>query len=320
MRFVNFDHETSKLDFVRHRKTFFGITLAYLLTGIILLATMGLNLGIDFESGTTVDVLTEEAVTAEEIENEFQSIGFEPDDVVLAGDNNEIGRASFIGGLDQQESMQIQSHFEEEYGAVPNVSTVSPIVGQELAQNAIISVLIATVGIIIYVTIRFELLYGIAAIVALFHDALFIITVFAILQMEVNIPFIAAVLTIIGYSINDTIVTFDRIRENMEREEKVETFEKLAQVVNKSLVQTLARSINTVLTVVFAAGALLVFGGDGLRVFSLALVVGLAAGTYSSLFIAAQLWCIMKYRSIKRKLAKQAEEERKLALQENSTT
>ncbi|MDQ0254255.1 preprotein translocase subunit SecF/SecD/SecF fusion protein [Evansella vedderi] len=298
---MNFDHETTKLDFVKHRNKFFIFSGGLLLLGIILLATIGLNLGIDFRSGTTIDVLTEESATAEEIRSEFESIGLVPDDITLAGDQNEIGRAAFIGALNQEETLEIQRHFEEVYGNTPTVSTVTPIVGEELARNAIISVLIASIGIIIYVTIRFEFLYGISAIVALFHDALFILVVFSILQVEVNIPFIAAVLTIVGYSINDTIVTFDRIRENIKYEKRIKGFDDVARVVNKSLVQTLARSINTVLTVVFAAGALFIFGGEALRAFSLALVIGLVAGTYSSLFIAAQLWLVLKSKQLEKR-------------------
>ncbi|UTR09267.1 protein translocase subunit SecF [Evansella sp. LMS18] len=298
---MNFEHENTKIDFVKHRKKFFIFSGLLLMTGVILLVTLGLNLGIDFRSGTTVEVLADETVTAEEIAGEFQELVLEPDDITLAGGTNDIARAAFIGALGQQETLEVQAHFEELYGNTPNVSTVTPIVGEELARNAIISVLIAAVGIIIYVTIRFEFLYGISAIIALFHDALFILTVFAIAQMEVNIPFIAAVLTIIGYSINDTIVTFDRIRENMSYEKRVKTFDDLARVVNKSLVQTLARSINTVLTVVFAAAALFIFGGEAIRTFSFALVVGLVAGTYSSLFIAAQLWMVLKWKQLQRK-------------------
>ncbi|WP_084405620.1 protein translocase subunit SecF [Alteribacter aurantiacus] len=297
---MNFDHQETKLDFVKHRKKFFLFSATLLTLGIILLSTIGLNLGIDFSSGTTIDVLADETVTEQEVIDEFVSIGLTPDDVILAGDNNDVGRASFIGVLGQQDVLEAQRHFEDVYGNTPTVSSVTPIVGEELARNALISVLIATVGIIIYVSIRFEFWYGVAAIIALFHDALFILAFFSIIQMEINIPFIAAVLTIIGYSINDTIVTFDRIRENMKLEKRVKDFEDVARVVNKSLVQTLARSINTVLTVVFAAGALLIFGGEGIRTFSLALVVGLVAGTYSSLFIAAQLWLVFKSRQLKR--------------------
>lgn len=300
MKLVNFDHEETKLDFIKHHKKFFAFSAIFLFVGVILLLTLGLNLGIDFKSGTTIDVLSDESVAVNEIIEEFEDIGYSPDNVVLAGDTNEIGRASFIGGLTQEQTLEVQSHFDEVYGHTPGVSTVTPIVGEELAKNAIISILIAAAGIILYVTIRFEFLYGISAIIALFHDALLILVVFSIVQMEVNIPFIAAVLTIVGYSINDTIVTFDRIRENMSYEKKIKDFDDLARVVNKSLVQTLSRSINTVLTVIFAAGALFVLGGEGLRTFSFALVVGLVAGTYSSMFIAAQVWLVLKSRQLKK--------------------
>jgi len=300
VKLVNFDHEETKLDFIKHHKKFFAFSAIFLFVGVILLLTLGLNLGIDFKSGTTIDVLSDESVAVNEIIEEFEDIGYSPDNVVLAGDTNEIGRASFIGGLTQEQTLEVQSHFDEVYGHTPGVSTVTPIVGEELAKNAIISILIAAAGIILYVTIRFEFLYGISAIIALFHDALLILVVFSIVQMEVNIPFIAAVLTIVGYSINDTIVTFDRIRENMSYEKKIKDFDDLARVVNKSLVQTLSRSINTVLTVIFAAGALFVLGGEGLRTFSFALVVGLVAGTYSSMFIAAQVWLVLKSRQLKK--------------------
>ncbi|SES19030.1 protein translocase subunit SecF [Salisediminibacterium halotolerans] len=305
---MNFDPENTRLNFVNQRKKFFLLSGVFMLAGIILLSTVGLNLGIDFSAGTTIDILAEEPVTEEEIASEFAEVGYEPDDITLAGDDGEVGRVQFIGDLGQEETLEIQSHFEDVYGNTPTVSTVTPIVGEELAQNAVISVLIASIGIILYVTLRFELIYGVSAIIALFHDALFILIVFSIVQFEVNIPFIAAVLTIVGYSINDTIVTFDRIRENMAKEEKVEEFADVARVVNKSLVQTLARSINTVLTVLFAAGALFILGGEALRSFSFALVVGLAAGTYSSLFIAAQVFLQFKTRQLRKQREKAAEE------------
>lgn len=272
-----------------------------MIVGTIILFTLGLNLGIHFRSGSTIDILADRTLTETELMDEFESIGMTPDDLTLAGDNNERGRAAFIGGLSQEETILIQNHFNEVYGNTPTIDTVTPIVGNELAKNAIIAVLIASLGIVIYVSFRFEYLYGISAIIALLHDALFILIVFSILQIEVNIPFIAAILTVIGYSINDTIVTFDRIRENLTFEKKIRGFEDLARVVNNSLIQTLTRSINTALTVLFAAVALFLFGGESIRSFSLAIVIGLLAGTYSSMFIAAQLWLVLKTRQLKKK-------------------
>lgn len=306
---MNFNYGDSKLDFVKHRKKFFIFSGLLVIIGAILLSTVGLNLGIDFESGTKIELLGQETLTAEEVNSEFAAIDLVPDSVLLAGDRNEMAYATFIGVLTQEEILKVQRHFNASFGAEPNISTVTPTIGRELARNAFYSVIFAAIGIVIYVTIRFELLYGVAAIVALLHDAFFIITVFSITQMEVNLPFIAAVLTIVGYSINDTIVTFDRIRENLSYEKKVRGFEDLARVVNKSLIQTLARSINTVLTVVFAAAALLIFGGEAIRTFAFALLVGLVAGTYSSLFIAAQLWLVWKSKSLQKKRFKTAENE-----------
>lgn len=306
---MNFNLGESKLDFIKHRNKFFIFSALLILTGVIFLSTIGLNLGIDFESGTKVEVLSNETLTAKQVNAEFAEIGLVPDSVLLAGDRNEMAYATFIGVFTQDEIVKVQRHFNEKFAAEPNISTVTPTIGRELARNAFYSVIFASIGIVIYVTIRFELLYGIAAIVALLHDAFFIVTVFSITQMEVNLPFIAAVLTIVGYSINDTIVTFDRIRENLSYEKKIRDFDDLARVVNTSLIQTLARSINTVLTVVFAAAALLFFGGEAIRTFSFALLVGLVAGTYSSLFIAAQLWLIWKSKSLQKKRFKTAENE-----------
>jgi preprotein translocase subunit SecF/SecD/SecF fusion protein len=298
---MSFNFQNREIDFVKHRKKFFVFSGAFTLIGIILLLTLGLNLGIDFESGSRVDLLASETLTAEAVEEEFAKLGLLPDDIQLAGDNNEMASVGFIGVLTPGEITEIQAHFSAEYGSEPSVSTVDPIIGYELARNALLAVLIASIGIIIYVTIRFELLYGIAAIVALLHDAFFIIAVFSLLQIEVNVPFIAAVLTIVGYSINDTIVTFDRIRENMKLSKRVKDFEDLSKIVNTSLVQTLARSINTVLTVIFAAAAIFIFGGEAIRSFAFALLVGLVAGTYSSMFLASQLWLIWKAKQINKK-------------------
>ncbi|WP_332631226.1 protein translocase subunit SecF [Halalkalibacter flavus] len=298
---MSFNFQNREIDFVKHRKKFFAFSGLFTLLGIVLLLTLGLNLGIDFESGSRVDLLSTEPITQEEVMEEFAQIGFTPDDVQLGGDQNEMASVGFIGVLSPEEINEIQAYFASAYGHEPSVSTVDPIIGAELARNALISVLIASVGIIIYVTIRFELLYGIAAIVALLHDAFFIIAVFSLLQIEVNVPFIAAVLTIVGYSINDTIVTFDRIRENTKLAKRVKDFDDLASIVNKSLVQTLARSINTVLTVVFAAAAIFIFGGEAIRSFAFALLIGLVAGTYSSMFLASQLWLIWKANQLKKK-------------------
>ncbi len=290
------------IDFVKQRKKFFIASSLMVLTGIILLLTMGLNLGIDFESGTRVEILSDKQLTEDQVRNEFEKVGIDHElkEVNISGNNSEIGVARFIGVLSKEEIGEVKTYFNDLYGAEPNISTVSPTVGKELARNAFIAVMIASVGIILYVTIRFEIFFALAAIVALLHDAFFIIMLFSLLQMEVDLTFIAAVLTIVGYSINDTIVTFDRIRENIKYRKKIKSYDDLAEVVNLSLQQTLRRSINTTLSTIFAAAALLIFGGEAIRNFSFALLIGLAAGTYSSLFIASQLWLVWKGKQLER--------------------
>ncbi|WP_243290722.1 protein translocase subunit SecDF [Bacillus sp. FJAT-47783] len=298
-----------RVDFVKNRKRFFFLSSIMVIAGILVLFIAKLNVGIDFASGTRIEVLANDRLTAGEVQSEFEAIGLEPNEVILSGNNDEIGVARFVGVLEKDKIAEVKDHFQKQFGSEPNVSTVSPMVGKELARNALIAVLIASVGIIIYVSVRFEFFMALAAIVALIHDAFFTIAFFSITRLEVNITIIAAVLTVIGYSINDTIVTFDRIKENMKKKKRVKTFADLAEIVNKSLQQTFTRSINTVITVIFAVVALLIFGSSSILNFSIALLIGLISGTYSSLFIAAQLWLVWKGKQLKKKSTSHKQEE-----------
>jgi len=286
-------------DFIKHSKKFFLFSIALTIAGVISLFAMGLNLGIDFTSGTRIEVTSSQPIEAKELSDYFEQLGHKPEDVVLSGTDGKTGVVRLIGVLDKQEIAKIKSELKTTYGHEPNISTVSPVVGKQLARNALIAVLISSIGIILYVTIRFEWRMALAAIIALLHDAFFIITVFSLTRLEVDLTFIAAVLTIIGYSINDTIVTFDRIRDLMKKR-KVKTVDDLRHIVNRALQQTFTRSINTVLTVLFTVIALLLFGSEAIRNFNLALLAGLLCGVYSSLFIAAQLWLVWKGNALKK--------------------
>ncbi len=290
-----------RFDFAKHKNKFFIASGIMVIVGIAVLAIFKMNLGIDFVSGTRVEILAEQTITQDEITEELAKLELEPKEVLISGDNNEIGVARFDEDLSKDEVNQVKAHFHDIYGADPNVSTVSPTVGKEIARNAFIASLIAALGIIIYVAFRFEWLMGLAAIVALAHDAFFVIVFFSITRLEVDITFIASILTIIGYSINDTIVTFDRIRELYKKKKRIKTYEDLALIVNRGLRQTLGRSVNTAITVIFTSVALLIFGGQAITNFSFALTIGLVAGMYSSIFIAAQLWLVWKTKQITRK-------------------
>ncbi|MDQ0244578.1 SecD/SecF fusion protein [Bacillus fengqiuensis] len=294
------------IDFVKYRKWFFTFSIVITLLGILSLAIFKLNVGIDFASGTRVEISANQAISTQAVKEELKELDLEPKDVIIAGNNNDVGVARFIGVLSKDEIGELKTHFKEKYGHEPNVSTVSPTVGKEMARNALIAVLISSIGIIIYVTVRFEMIMAVAAVIALLHDAFFIITFFSLTRLEVDLTFIAAVLTIVGYSINDTIVTFDRMREHINMR-KIKTKEDLMHIVNRSLRETFTRSINTVLMVVLTVIALLIFGSESIRNFSIALLVGLLMGVYSSLFIAAQLWLVWKAKSLNK--PSQVEEE-----------
>lgn len=299
---MNFDREKFGFDFVKHRNKYFIFSGSLILVGIIVLALFGLNLSVDFEGGTRVEILIEnEDFTADEINAVFAEIGFQPGETRIAGNQNEYAVALFPGALNKEEMDKIEKAFIDKYGPEVGLSeiTVSAGIARELARSAIIAVLLASVGIVIYVSIRFEYRFGISAIIALLHVAFFVITVFSILRLSVDLTFIAAILTAIGYSINDTIVIFDRIRENM-KTAKLKTLTDLRNLVNRSIVDSLARSINTSLTMVFVAGALYLFGGESIRNFSFALLVGVIIGTYSSIFIASQIWYVWKSKEIQK--------------------
>ncbi|ALA51281.1 protein translocase subunit SecF [Shouchella clausii] len=298
---MSFNPEKWNVDLTKHRKRFFIGSGLSIVLGIVLLLTFGLNLGVDFESGSNVEIQADQTLTQEQLLDDFAAINesYTPN-ITLGGEQSQSATARFTVELSKDEITAIQTYFQDKYGHSPNVSTVSPLVGQELARNAILSVLIASLGIVIYIGFRFHFLYGVSAVIGLLHDAFIIIALFSLFQVEINVPFIAAVLTVVGYSINDTIVTFDRMRENINKEKEIKSFEHLAQIVNKSLLQVLTRSINTVLTVLFAAVALLIFGGEAIRSFSLALVIGLIAGTYSSMFLCAQIWLVWEWKRQKK--------------------
>ncbi|MEK3890609.1 protein translocase subunit SecDF [Bacillus sp. FSL K6-3431] len=290
-----------RFDFVKHRKKFYVISTVLLLSGLIILSIFRFNLGIDFSSGTRVEIDGGKPLTAQEVKTELDSIKLTSEEIVLSGTNNEIAVARYKDALSAEKVAMLKTHFNEKYGTEPNVSTVSPTVGKELLKNAFYALIIAAIGIIIYVSFRFEFAMGLSSVLGLVHDAFFIIAFFSLTRLEIDLTFIAAVLTIIGYSINDTIVTFDRIRENMVAKKRFKTEEDIAEVVNKGLQQTLTRSVNTVLTVIVTVVTLLILGSESIQNFSIALLVGLLAGTYSSIFISAQLWYDLKVRELKKK-------------------
>jgi preprotein translocase subunit SecF len=295
---------TYSIDFVGKRKLFFGISILLIISGVVSLFVQQLNLGIDFVSGTRLDISLGKQVNIDESKNVLTKLGYHNPNARVGGKKSDVLIFRTSETITAAKVSEISNAFNKVFKTKVSIQSqvVDPIIGRELARNAIIATLLACVAIVIYVSIRFEHRFALAAVITLFYDALFTIGIFSIFQIEVDVVFIAAILTIIGYSINDTIVIFDRIRENFNREQP-KKWEDLASMVNESIQQTLVRSINTVVTVLLAALALVLLGGESIRNFSLALILGLVSGAYSSIFIASQIWIIWTWRSIQKKLA-----------------
>lgn len=292
-----------RFDFINPRKKFFAGSAIVFVLGIIILFALKLNLAIDFTSGYRVEILAKESITQQELADELKKLDMVTDDIVISGNNQNIGVARFKGEevLTKAKVAEVKDHFKEVWDADTNISNVTPTVGKEIAKNALYGLLITSLGLIVFVTFRFEWRMAVPAVIALMYAAFIIIPFFSVTRMEVDLNFIAALLTVVGYSINDTIVTFDRIRENMQKRKKVKTKEEIIEIANKSIRQTLGRSVNTVLMVVLSVVALMLFGSESIRSFSVALTVGLLVGTYSSVFIATPLWVEWKQKELQKK-------------------
>lgn len=289
----------TKINYVKYGSKFAVVSVIIIVIGAIVFATKGFNLGIDYQAGSTVTLDTNEKITKKQLRTDFKKEGLtvrgiEENNGELTVDIKDVLKPKTISKLTKK--------FATEYDAEVDISVVSNIVKEELTKNAILSVLISMIGIIIYISIRFKLSYAIASVTALVHDVLIVFALFAIFRLEISVMFIAAILAIIGYSINNTIVTFDRIREGLEKvDDKKLTKEKLCEVVNESIGATLLRSIYTAITTLLPIIALIILASSGILTFNLAMLFGLIAGTYSSLFLAGYIFYLFEQKNIGKK-------------------
>ena len=278
---------------VEKSKIWFAFSLILIAISIGSLFINGLNFGIDFIGGTivTIELNTPfETSDAKALIEEFDSSA----DVTYAGEAKTQVIISTKKDLSTEERQALFSKFQEKYNLADtdllSIDTVSPSIGEEMANSAMIAAVVAVLLMLVYITFRFEFMFGLAAVIALIHDLIIVLGVYSIFQIQVNSPLIAALLTILGYSINDTIVVFDRIRENRPKFGKYD----FASLVDTSVTQTLRRSINTSFTTLLAISALYIFGVPAVQDFALPLIVGIVCGTYSSIFVASTLWCKFK--------------------------
>lgn len=292
--------EETHIDFIGKRYIAFALSLLLVIGSLALVMTKGLNFGIDFTGGTLIEIRLEEQPDLVEMRKSMAGLGIgsvsiqefgEPTDVMIR-----LGQQE--GGEDAQQQAidKVRSALDERYGDdkvdYRRTEFVGPQVGEELKKAGFLAVLFSLAGILIYIWLRFEWQFGVASIVALVHDTALIVGLFALTQMEFNLATVAAILMIAGYSINDTVVVFDRIRETLRKYKK----KPLPELFNMAINEMLSRTIMTSVTTLLALFSLWLFGGEVIRGFVDALLIGIVVGTYSSVFIAAPVLLFMNLR------------------------
>jgi preprotein translocase subunit SecF len=285
-------------DFWRHRWMGYAISLIVVFASIGLLATKGLNFGIDFTGGTLIEIRTEQVADLGQMRSDLNALGLgdisiqefgAPEDLLLRvpeQPGDETAQTAAIAS--------VRAALDAEYSPIDyrRVEFVGPQVGEELKSKGIWATVLAMLGIAIYIWFRFEWQFGVGALAALFHDIIAILGFFALTGLTFDLAALAAVLTVAGYSVNDTVVIFDRIRDTMRKYRK----QPMVEIVNRAINDTLARTVVTGLTTLLALAALAVFGGEVLRGFVLSIMVGVVIGTHSSIFVAALLLMYLKVR------------------------
>ena len=299
-----------KFDIAGHRKIWFLISLVLIIPGFICMGMRGFNFGIDFTGGTIMDLRFEQPVTLSDVRASLAKYDLDGSTIQLAGAESGIESSENVMirtvDLEENQRKEVMASLTQDVGpyTVLREEKVGATIGGELITNAVLALVISWALIILYVAYRFEWRFGVSAVLALIHDIIIVLAVFSLTQRQIDSSFIAALLTIVGYSINDTIVIFDRIRENLKLH-----FRRggdINELVNRSIYQTLTRSLYTVFTVLFTTFALYWFGGETTKDFAFALLVGFASGCYSSIFIASQLWIELKNRTERRPAVKPA--------------
>ncbi len=281
---------------VKNYKIFFSITIIFLLIGLGSIITRGFNLGIDFTGGSIVDLTFENPVSVAQVRDVLKEhdkvnsiIQLENSDGKTEA-NSVLIRTGVVGDAELRATM---SDLQSKLGSyqIQRVEQVGATIGSELVQQAAIAIFLSWILMIAYITFRFEFKFAIAAIIALIIDVLVVLSYFSLFHMEMDSSFVAALLTVVGYSVNGTIVIFDRIRENLKIHRRSES---LGDMVDNSIWQCMTRTIYTVATSLFAIISIFLFGGETIHNFSFAMMVGFASGAYTSIFLAGPMWLFLK--------------------------
>jgi preprotein translocase SecF subunit len=293
---IHFIPDDTKIPFLKWRNIAIGASLIGVVAAIVLFLAAGLNYGIDFRGGTLIQIKTPQAADIGALRGQVGGLGLGDVEIQEFGAPNEvlIRLVQQPGGdVEQQQAVNKVKAALGDTVEYERVEVVGAKVSGELVQEGIIAVLVAIVAVLIYIWFRFEWQFSVGAVVALVHDVMLTIGLFSLLQLDFNLSIIAAILTIVGYSLNDTVVVFDRVRENLRKYKRTD----LAELLNMSINDTLSRTILTSGTTLIALGSLYIFGGEVIRGFTFAMIWGVVIGTYSSIFIASPL---LLYLGVKR--------------------
>ena len=295
-----FIKKTPKIKFIENRKKSYVFSVFFAIISIFSIWLKGLNFGIDFKGGLLVEIKLENNIELESLRNNIEALNYGDFTLQKLDNSNDNFLIKIELSSDFQENQEvlitrlketIQNKFEGKID-YRRIEYVGPTVSNELIMTGIIAIVIAIFSMLIYIWFRFELPFAIGAVLALIHDTILTIGMFSITSLEFNLSTVAAILLIIGYSMNDTVVVYDRVRENLKKFKKLDTF----ALLNKSINETLSRTINTTATTILALLALFIFGGNIIKDFSLAMIWGIVIGTYSSILIATPILLNMKIR------------------------
>ncbi|MEC9074737.1 MAG: protein translocase subunit SecF [Pseudomonadota bacterium] len=290
-----------KIDFLKIKNIATILSVIAIISSLFFLVYKNLNFGIDFKGGTLIELKKDNDLTIAEIRSQLSGLNIGDIQIQTFGSDNIIlirieNSSNLVANADMNTIELIRSNLGDDI-TIQRTEIVGPKVSSELIQKGIIAIVIAVFLMLFYIWIRFEWQFSIGAVTALIHDVIITMGIFSLLQIEFNLSIIAALLTIIGYSMNDTVVVYDRIRENLRKYKQMNIYE----LINQSLNETMSRTLLTSVTTLLALFSLYFLGGEVLRGFTLAMIIGVFIGTYSSIFIASQM---ILYLNVKRDWSK----------------
>ena len=287
------------LDVIKHHRWWFAISSVLVIVSLISIFLKGFNFGIDYTGGTILDVQFAQTTQVADVREDLKKFGLEGATIqVSGGDTGEAGEEIMIRtrNLTAEESKAVLDSLNQNVGQsdVKRIESVGAVIGSEVTLHAIINLVVAFLALAAYISYRFDWRVAVSTLTAIFHDLIMVLGVFSFFQLEIDASFLAAILTVVGYSMNESVVVFDRIRENTRTHKRTDTF---ADLANASISQTIHRSFYTLSTVLFACVSLYLFGGDTTKNFALCMIVGFASGAYSSICVATSIWAIWKSRN-----------------------